>query len=82
MQIKVYGFGCDCQQRLYLNVENAINNLGYDAEIIKINDSEQISEAGFNNIPGLAIDDEPIVTGRVLSTDELMIIFNRYQRII
>ncbi len=81
MKINVYGFGCECQQRLYLNVESAINILGIEADIIKISDNREIAEAGFNNVPGLAIDDDPVVTGKVLSTDELMIIFNRYFRI-
>ncbi len=81
MQIKVYGPGCERHHRLLKNVRIAIAELNIDAEVIEINKIEQIAEAGFSNMPGLTIDDEPVIVGQVLSIDELKIIIWRYRRL-
>ena len=82
MLVKVYGYGCEKHDRLYKNAIQAANQMDLEANVIKILDNEKIAEAGFNYTPGLAIDDEPLVAGRVLTVDELKILFRRYQKVV
>lgn len=81
MQIKVYGFGCEKHHQMYENILTALSQMNVQAEVVKITDTEQIAEAGFSYTPGMAIDDEPMASGRVLTVDELKILFNRYLQV-
>ncbi len=71
MKIVVYGTGCANCQALENNAKKAIEELGSDAEIIKVQDMEKMFEAGITGTPGLAIDEEIKSMGRIPSVDEI-----------
>lgn len=71
MKIQVYGTGCNKCKALEKAVKDAVNKLGVDAEIVKIEELDKIMEAGILSTPGLAIDGEMKVTGRIPSSSEI-----------
>lgn len=71
MQIKVLGTGCTKCQTLEQNVRRAVDELGLDAEVIKITDYADIVSYGVLATPALVIDGEVRLSGRVPSADDL-----------
>ena len=71
MEIIVYGTGCSKCKALEKTVQDAIDKLDVDADIVKIEELDKIMEAGILSTPGLAIDGEMKVTGRVPSSARL-----------
>jgi small redox-active disulfide protein 2 len=78
MVIKIYGIGCEKQKTLVRNVQQAVEELGLEAEIVVIKEIEKLAAAGFSNPLGLTIDDEPVADGRLLSTEELKIVLEHF----
>ncbi len=71
MVIQILGSGCPNCRRLEGNAREAINNLGIDANIVKIQDMDAIMDMGVMITPGLAIDGVVKKTGKVLSVGEI-----------
>jgi small redox-active disulfide protein 2 len=71
MKIIVYGTGCSKCKALENSVKKVIDKLGVDAEIVKIEEIDKIIEAGILSSPGLSIDGEMKVAGRVPSSHEI-----------
>lgn len=71
MKIQVYGTGCNKCKALEKAVKDAVNKLGVNAEIVKIEELDKIMEAGILSTPGLAIDGEMKVAGRIPSSSEI-----------
>jgi len=71
MEIKVLGTGCSKCKTLEKITREAVTKLGIDAEIVKVEDIEKIMEYGIFRTPGLVIDDEVVVNGRIPSANEL-----------
>lgn len=71
MKIEVYGTGCANCKALENNARKAAEESGVQAEIVKIQEMDQIFEAGITGIPGLGIDDEIKSMGRIPSVDEI-----------
>ena len=71
MVIQILGSGCSNCRRLEGNAREAINNLGIDANIVKIQDMDAIMDMGVMITPGLAIDGVVKKTGKVLSVGEI-----------
>lgn len=71
VKIEVLGTGCAKCRRLVKNVEKAVADLGIDAEIIKIEDITAIMDRGVMLTPGLIVDGELKVSGRVADVNEL-----------
>lgn len=67
MRIKILGQGCSKCTMLADNTRRALDNMGRDAEIIKVTDIAEIAALGVMSTPGLAIDDTVVSTGRVLA---------------
>lgn len=70
-KIEILGTGCAKCKRLVKNVEKAVADLGIDAEIIKIEDITEIIERGVMLTPGLIVDGELKVSGRVADVREI-----------
>jgi len=70
-KIEVLGMGCPKCQATLKNVEEAIETLGMDAEVIKIEDLAEIATRGVMVTPALVIDGEIKVSGRVPSVTEI-----------
>lgn len=71
MKIQILGTGCPKCKALAANTKQAVEELGLDAEIEKIEDIREIMKFSILTTPGLAIDGNVKAAGRVLSTDEI-----------
>ncbi len=69
--IEILGTGCAKCKRLVKNVEKAVADLGIDAEIVKIEDITEIMDRGVMLTPGLIVDGELKVSGRVADVREI-----------
>lgn len=65
MVIKVIGTGCEKCSQLYQNVQQAVMELGMDAEIKKVEDLMEIVQLGVMSAPSMMIDGKLVVSGRV-----------------
>lgn len=71
MKLQILGTGCRKCQALYANAEMAVQALGVEAEIEKVEDIQQIIKFGVMMTPALAVDGKVKVTGRVATVDEI-----------
>ena len=71
MKIQILGTGCPNCKKTAANAEKAVKSLGIDAEIVKIEDIEEIMKYGIMMTPALAIDGEVKVSGKVPSPDQI-----------
>lgn len=71
MKIIVYGTGCSKCKAVEKAVKEAVDKLGADAEIVKIEELDKIMELGILSLPALAIDNEIKVTGRIPTSSEI-----------
>lgn len=72
MVIKILGSGCRNCVKLKENTEKALNEVGMEAEVVKVEDFEEIMEYGVMTTPGLVIDDKVIANGKVLKPKEIV----------
>ena len=71
MKIQILGTGCPKCKTLAANTKQAVEELGLDAEIEKIEDIREIMKFNILTTPGLAIDGNVKAAGRVLSAEEI-----------
>lgn len=71
MIIKILGSGCAKCKKLELNTKKAVDSLGIEATIEKVEDIETIMAYGVMNTPALVIDEEVKSTGHLLSPKEI-----------
>lgn len=71
MKIEVLGPGCQRCNTLEENVRTAVREMGIEAEIAKVSDINEIAARGVLMTPGLAIDGQTVVTGRLLSVNQV-----------
>lgn len=65
MKIKILGPGCHNCVTLERVTREAVETLGVDAEIEKVTDYAAIAGYGVMSTPGLVVDDEVVLYGRV-----------------
>ena len=70
--IQVLGTGCRKCEALKENADRALENLGVEAAVEKIEDINEIVKHGVMSTPALAIDGEVKIAGKVASTEEIM----------
>jgi small redox-active disulfide protein 2 len=71
MKIEILGTGCPKCKKLFENTQEAVKNLGTGADVVKVEDIQQIMNAGVMFTPALAVDGEVKSAGKVLSVDEI-----------
>lgn len=71
MQIKILGPGCKNCVNLEKNTRKALDQLQTDADVVKVTDYADIAAYGIMSTPGLVIDEEVVVSGRVPKPDEI-----------
>jgi len=71
MEIKVLGPGCPKCRTLEKNTKDAVAELGLDARVEKVTDINEIANYGVFMTPGLVVDEEVKIVGKVASKDEI-----------
>ena len=71
MKIDIYGTGCPKCKTLFENAQKAMIDLNISADLNKVEDINQITNAGVMFTPAIAVDGEIKSTGKVLSSDEI-----------
>lgn len=71
MIIKILGSGCANCHRLEANAKDALATLGLQATIEKVTDFGDIASYGVMKTPGLVVDEQVLVSGRVPDAKEI-----------
>jgi small redox-active disulfide protein 2 len=71
MKIQILGSGCAKCQKLAENAKAAVLEIGIDAEIEKVTDTDRIMDMGVMITPALAVDGVVKSTGKVLDPREI-----------
>jgi small redox-active disulfide protein 2 len=70
-KIEILGTGCAKCKRLFANVEQAVKDLKIMADVIKVENLDEIINRGVMLTPALAINGELVAEGRVPCVDEI-----------
>ena len=71
MHIKILGPGCANCTNLEKNTRTALAELGLDATVEKVTDYGAIAGYGVMKTPGLVVDEQVVVSGRVPKPAEI-----------
>lgn len=71
MEIKVLGTACAKCKKLENMTKNAVEELGLQANVSKVEDIMKIMEYGVMRTPGLVINDKVVLSGRIPSLEEI-----------
>lgn len=71
MIIKILGTGCKNCKTLEQNAREAVSQMGFSAEIEKVEDFASIAAYGVLKTPGLVIDEKVISSGKVLTVAQI-----------
>ena len=69
--IKVLGAGCKSCHQQYENVKKAVANMDLDAEVEYITDMEKVMSDGVMSMPAIAVNEQVVSMGKVLSTAQV-----------
>lgn len=72
MIIKVLGTGCATCKKLEKNAREAVEKMGIDAKVVKVDDVKDIMKFGVMKVPGFVIEEKVIFTGKVPKVKELI----------
>lgn len=76
MKIEIYGTGCAKCKTLYENAQKALTELSMTADVVKVEDINEITDAGIMFTPGLSVDGEIKSVGKLLSIEEIKTIIS------
>ncbi|MEI7815153.1 MAG: thioredoxin family protein [Coriobacteriia bacterium] len=71
MVIKILGSGCASCEKLEGLAKKAVEELGLDAQIVKVTDYPAIMAFGVMSTPALVVDEEVKVAGRVPAYEDV-----------
>ena len=74
--IKILGTGCPKCKTTEANVRKAVEELGIEAEIQKMEDITDILQYNIMSTPAVVVDEEVKVKGRVPDVNEIKALFN------
>lgn len=69
--IKVLGAGCANCKRLEATTRKVIENLGIEAQIVKVTDYAEIMKYPILSTPGLVVNEKLVSAGRIPSETEI-----------
>ena len=72
MKIRILGIGCSKCKKLTELTEEAVNELGVSAEIIKVTNINKIIDYGVMVTPALVIDGDVMVAGKIPGKEEII----------
>lgn len=76
MKIEILGTGCTKCKTLEENAKKAVAQAKVFAQIQKVDDIVKIMQYGVMNTPAIVIDNEVKSSGKVLSVEEIIELFN------
>jgi len=71
MKIEILGTGCPKCNQLFENAKQAISESSLDAEVLKVQGINEITDFGVMVTPALAVNGEVKSTGKLLSSEEI-----------
>jgi len=71
MKIEILGMGCAKCKMLYENAKKAVQEKGTQAEVVKVEDMDKITEYNVMMTPALVIDGRVKTAGKIPSTEEI-----------
>lgn len=71
MNIKILGSGCANCVNLEKVTRQAVDDLGLEASFEKVTDQADIARYGVMRTPGLVVDEEVVLSGRVPSVTQV-----------
>jgi small redox-active disulfide protein 2 len=71
MHVKILGSGCANCVNLEKNTRQALASLGFEATIEKVTDVADIAGYGILRTPGLVVDEQVLLSGRVARPAEI-----------
>lgn len=71
MKIEILGMGCPKCKKTATNAEQAVRELGIDAEILKVERIDEIMKYRVMMTPALAIDGKVKCAGKIPSVEEI-----------
>jgi len=71
MRIEILGTGCPKCKATEKVIKQAVDELGTQAEIVKIEDLQEIINRGVMMTPAVFVDGEAKIVGRIPSADEI-----------
>lgn len=77
MRIEVLGPGCVRCETLEKNVRTAIEELGIEAEIVKVSEIQEIAKRGVLLTPSLVLDGQVVSSGHLLSVLQVKRLLDR-----
>jgi len=71
VKIEILGTGCAKCKSLLKNVEKAVQELGIQAEVVKVDNIKEIMDRGVMMTPALYIDGQSKMVGRTATVEEI-----------
>jgi small redox-active disulfide protein 2 len=71
MIIKVLGSGCSSCKKLEANTRKAVEELGIEATVVKVEDFKEILGYGVMKTPALVVDEKVKAMGRIPTVEEI-----------
>ncbi|MFH1131841.1 MAG: thioredoxin family protein [Pseudomonadota bacterium] len=72
MKIKILGTGCPKCKKLFAEAEKALKDSGVNAELIKVENIDDIMKYGVMMTPALVIDEEIKCSGKIPKSTEII----------
>lgn len=72
MNIKILGTGCKKCKKLEANTREAVQELGLDASVEKVEDIQGIMSYKVMSTPALVVDEKVVSAGKLLSSKEVI----------
>ena len=71
MKIEDLGPGCAKCKKQFANTEQAVSELGIQAEVVKIEDIQEIMKYGIMMTPGLVINGKVVASGKLFRVEDV-----------
>jgi small redox-active disulfide protein 2 len=71
MKIEILGTGCSKCKKAFESIEKVLKELGIDAEVVKVENIQDIMKYGVMITPAIAIDGEVKIAGKIPSPKQI-----------
>ncbi len=72
MKIEILGTGCPKCKKLEENAKKAVEEMGADAEVVKVEDMDKILSYGVMMTPALVLDGNVKCSGKIATMEEIV----------